>query len=1049
MTRQKIMFGLLSGFMAIPCTAVSYHDITSDYLKNTKFDSGFNYTVGQTGNVAKEVLDVDGWTKNITVDYTITGVYQFGTKKTFNGAAIPANGYDGTANGGCLALSTGWTQSMLFTQDVTLPPGKYGLVSVVYNCGTKTAGISKMGWLPAEKSGTLSKVNGFACGQWITDTVWFNVDKTTSGRIQIGYQAGGMGSDNSAKLAVDYVKLLRDTPIGKADVDLWKEKLYPIVATAETLYGDGNGNGAATLKAAIEAAKQSVANEEATIEEVKQAIANLSAAIDKYQWLNPTGAVPTVTTDPRFARGATMAFARMTAVGTDITEQGICWGENDSPTIDDNRSTKYLENNGRIYWLENLTPATLYYMRAYAITKGRQVAYGDIIKFYTIPMGRITYTIRGGDDADAVKRITSAVKNAVNYWNNLTSITDLNTSVGYNSGVPTAECSYGGWMSVGANPSYQATGTILHELLHGVGVIPWANTEWSRHNLRSAVTSDGNGTGLWLGDRVTEALRFWDNSTTAQLSGDYQHMWPYGINGAHEDNGQETLYIGNSLICQALGEDGLQHTASSFARPYYAFNHEDGTKYYIKNESVSGGLYSSYLVTDKSGNLTWRTMGASEAAANDSAAWTMTFTPQNQYYQLKNVGTGDYLSYTGSSTNGIKTVSKATPGNSENFQLMKGRKDVKMVNTNLGKRGYWIIHPESNWTPQCLQTAAGGSTCASTFDIANSAEAQRWIILTATETTGIEQFAIDGMKDQIGKALATLKSLMAVPHREDVAGTDEQASQTIAHVEQASADIQTPGEAQDLTNEIEEAVKTFLAGATPTDRLQPFDLTYMLKNPDMEATDGWSTAPTLGNSCGEFYEKAFNMNQIIASLPAGTYQFCANAFQRPGVNTAVYSDFLNGTDNITAYLYAGSEKVKLCNICKDAQQQSLGGREVQVGANLYIPDDMEAASLYFDKGLYANSVTTTVDKNGQSLRMGLSVVSAPSNYWCIFDNFKLYFFGRMSKEEVTAIKTPAIHVAPRQDKIFTLDGRLVGQNGQGIGNLPNGIYIINGKKTVK
>lgn len=1049
MTKRKVIPCLLAGFLAIPCAAESYHDITSDYLKNTGFDSGFNYTVGQTGNVAKEILDVDGWTKNITVDYTITGVYQFGTGKTFNGAAIPACGYDGTANGGCLALSTGWTQSMLFTQDVTLPTGKYGLVSVVYNCGTKTAGTSKMGWLPTGKSATLSKVSDFACGKWMTDTVWFNVDKTTAGRIQIGYQAGGMGSDNSAKLAIDYIKLLRDTPIGKIDVDVWKEKLAPIVTTAETLYGDGSGNGADALRTAIEEAKQTAANDEATIAEVKQAMANLDTAIDKYQWLNPTGAVPTVTTDPRFARGATMAFARMTANGTDITEQGICWAGNNNPTIDDNRTTKYLENNGRIYRLDNLTPATLYYMRAYAITKGRQVAYGDVIKFYTIPKGNITYTIRDGNDAAAIERITNAVKNAVNYWNNLTSIPSLNTSVGYNSGVPTAECSYGGWMSVGSNTSYQATGTILHELLHGVGVIPWANTEWSRHNLRASVNGDGYGTGLWLGDRVTEVLRFWDNSTTAQLNGDYQHMWPYGINGASEDNGKETLYIGNGLVCQALGEDGLQHTASSFARPYYAFNHEDGEKYYIKNESVSGGLYSSYLIPDKSGNLVWRTMGATEATANDSAAWTMTFTPQNQYYQFRNVGTGNYLSYTGSGANGIKTVSKANPGNSENFQLMRGRKDVKMGSTNLNKRGYWMVHPESNWTPQCLQATANGTTSASTFDIANSAEAQRWLILTETETTSMEQFAIDGMKNQIDKALGTLKSLVAVPHREDVAGTDEQTNQTIAHVEQASADIRTPGEAQDLTNEIEEAVKTFLTGATPTDSSQPFDLTYMMKNPDMEATDGWSTAPTLSYSCGEFYEKAVNMNQIIANLPAGTYQFCANAFQRPGASTAVYNDYQNGTDNITAYLYAGSEKVKLCNICKDAQQQKLGGKEVQVGTNLYIPDNMEAASLYFGKGLYDNRVTTTVTTGGQSLRVGLSIVSAPSSYWCIFDNFRLYFFGRMTKEEVTAIESPAINSIPASGKVFTLDGRLVGQGEDCIRNLPHGIYIINGKKMVK
>ncbi|WP_153825482.1 hypothetical protein [Niastella caeni] len=41
------------------------------------------------------------------------------------------------------------------------------------------------------------------------------------------------------------------------------------------------------------------------------------------------------------------------------------------------------------------------------------------------------------------------------------------------------------------------------------------------------------------------------------LKGDNLHFWPYGINGAHEDNGQEMLYITNVLIMQGMKKDGL------------------------------------------------------------------------------------------------------------------------------------------------------------------------------------------------------------------------------------------------------------------------------------------------------------------------------------------------------------------------------------------------------------------------------------------------------------------------------------------------------------
>lgn len=754
-----------------------------------------------------------------------------------------------------------------------------------------------------------------------------------------------------------------------------------------------------------------------------------------------------VTTDTRYARGATMAFARMAVKGAGVKEQGICWSEKSDPTVDDSHTTQYLENNGRIYRLDGLTPATMYYMRAYAIDKEGQVVYGNVIKFCTIPQGSVSYTIREGGDADAVARITSAVKSAVNYWNNLTSISGLTLSVGYDSGVPTAECSYGGYMSVGSNSSYQATGTIMHEMLHAVGVIPWNDTEWSRHNLRSSVSSDGYGTGYWLGDRVTEVLRFWDNSETEQLNGDYQHMWPYGINGSFEDTGKETLYFGNGLICQALGEDGLQHTSKSFAQPYYSFNCQEGQKYYLMSESDNDGAYGLYLVPEASGNLMWRRMSAEDVVKNDSTAWYLSFSPQTQYYQLKNVATGGYVSYSKSGANGIKTASVAAPSNAESFQLMKGRVDVVMGETNTQKRGYWIVHPSSNWTPQCLQLDDNGVTKASTFNIANGSTNQRWIILTQDEIPYMEQNAIKGLKEKVEDALVSLRQLIETPHVEDVAGTDAQVNLQISQISQDADKLTTSQEAQQLIAEVDKAANEFLKGATPSDVSHPFDLTYRLANPGMDAWNGWSTAPTLGFSCGEFYQKRAYFDQIVSDLPAGTYQFCVNAFQRPGSSSEVYEAYLNGTDNITAKLSAGTEKVNLCNICRDAQTQKLGGNEVEVESGLYVPNNMEAASYYFAKGLYENKVTTVLNENGSSLKVGLIISSAPSKYWCIFDNFRLLFFGRMSKDTVTGMKKPIVST-DRNGKVFTIDGRYVGQDKK-MEDLPKGIYIVDGKKYVK
>lgn len=746
-----------------------------------------------------------------------------------------------------------------------------------------------------------------------------------------------------------------------------------------------------------------------------------------------TAQAQTVTTDTRFARGATMAFGRMTYKDiTNVAEQGFCWAEHSNPTIDDHKTIKFLSNVGRIYRLEKLTPATKYYMRGYVTTKDGQTYYGDVVKFYTIPKGQITYTIRDGGDSDVKTRITNAVKTAVEWWNNLTEMKGFHTSVGYESGTPTADCSYGGWIRVGPNTSYQRTGTIMHELLHGCGVIPWADTEWSRHTLRSGVNGDGYGTGLWLGDRATEVVRFLNNSTTEQLSGDYQHMWPYGINGAHEDDGTDLLYIGNSLICQALGEDGLQHTPELFAEPYYAFNQEDDVKYYIKNESEDRGLYSSFLVPTAAGQLQWSTMTVEEALANDSAAWNITFTPQNQYYQFRNVGSGRYLSYQGS---GFRMMERTKPATADNFHLMKSRVDVAVGGTTIDKRGYWVIHPTDNWTPPCMTAAANGTVSASTFNIANSADTQRWLILSAAEAKETETASMAGLKEVVKRSLDELRTLAAVPHTEDEAGTDAALQSEMERIENLIATATSPSQLLALPDDVKRATMAFLQNVTPSDMTHPFNLTSMLVNPGMDSGEGWSVAPTINYSCGEFYQKAFDMYQTVNGLPAGTYAFCASAFQRPGRPESCSNTPVN------AYIYAGSQSQKLAHAISDAQTSKLGGNESTVNGK-YFPNNMEAASIYFKNGLYENRVLTTVDTDGGSLKAGVRCSSMSDYYWVICDNFRLYYYGSKSIDDVTGIGKIEMTEAADNDKIYDLQGRRV------TSPTKKGIYIINGRKVV-
>ncbi len=1099
--RRRLITLCLITMTALTASAQEFYDLTGYYLQNSLFDSNFNYTASQTGNVAEEQLPVEGWTAAHTASYTITGVYQIGTKKTFNNASVPATNADGTNTGGVLALSTGWEQSLIFQQSMSLPAGTYKLISAYYNGdASKTAGASLLGWIPSTGTSTLSKVKSFAVGQWVTDTLTFTLTATRAGKIQIGFKGAAGGSANSAKISVDYVKLMRNTPFGDTDISLYKTKLNTLIANAKGQYGTGTKRGAAALKAAMDEAQavydnaeatfaqidavydklqaaidtfkalqtadsalkallntanstaskaaegeavellQAIAeaqsvydNAEATVEQLTAATAALQTALDNYNYSHPTGAIPTVTTDKRFVRGATMAFGRMTVTtnGATIKTRGFCCSENPEPTINDIVSKKTLQSNGIIYWLQDLKPGTKYYMRAYVVTTGYQVAYGEPIKFYTIPKGNITYTYNNGGDAATNQRINTALEQACYYFNNMI-YTERKYNVDYSPGTPTADCNYTtvNHMNVGPNTSYQRCGTIMHEMEHGLGLQNYS-TQWSKNILRS-----GDGTGYWLGDRVAEALHFWDNNTTTRLNGDKIHMWPYGINGANEDNGSEVLYLANAMICQALGEDGLEHDYARHADPYYSLEQEDDVKYYLTNESALRGLYTAYLKPTATGVLKWVEMTAEEAAQNDSVAWYFTFTPSNQYYQIRNAATGQYITY----TNGIRTATKSSLTANENWHLMKGRVDVD------GQRGYWIIHPTSNWTPPCLQANANGATGAVTFNIANSAVAQRWLIMTMDETRAAEVKAIAKAKAQAQDLLKKIKELMTVPHTETVPGTDQAISGTVSSLEARITAAETVAELKAIISEARTATTQFLENVTATDVQKPFDLTYMMTNASLsDGTEGWNGAGTFNHGCVEFYQTTFDFNQTVTQLPAGTYQFCAQGFQRPGTSANSYSDYMAGNNNVTAYIYAGSKAQKLCHICDTMLNTKIGiGAESTVGGK-YIPNDMQSASAYFAKSLYENRLATELATGNASLKMGIRSNSMGSSYWAIFNSFRLYFYGKMPIETL-GIETLNAENALQQGRkgIYTLDGRRMNSDAQ----LRPGLYIIDGRKVV-
>ena len=197
----------------------------------------------------------------------------------------------------------------------------------------------------------------------------------------------------------------------------------------------------------------------------------------------------------------------------------------------------------------------------------------------------------------------------------------------------------------------------------------------------------------------------------------------------------------------------------------------------------------------------------------------------------------------------------------------------------------------------------------------------------------------------------------------------------------------------------------------------------------MDAADGWSQAPGINYSCGEFYERTFDMNQTLAQLPAGNYEFRLQGFQRPGEQATVMSDYAAGKNQVNATFYAGSKSAMLAHIAKDAPST--------------VPNSMQTASNCFAKGLYENFLTTSLDADGGSLKIGIKSSNMPAKYWVIFDNFRLLFFGSTTRDAL-GIKTIDSNRETITNKHFyDLQGRPV-KNGQ----MQRGLYIVNGQKVI-
>ncbi len=350
--------------------------------------------------------------------------------------------------------------------------------------------------------------------------------------------------------------------------------------------------------------------------------------------------VPLITTDPFFVRGATTAFCKVYPDESriaDITEYGICWATETEPTVDGLK--KPTTSDDLFITITDLTPETDYYLRGYAVDREDNVIYGNEIVLRTIEKGEVTYSIardNNPDHAAIFDNLENSVKQAIEYYNNFTSIKNKHLYVQYNTGVQTADANYAGSVRFGKNQSYHKVGTVLHEMAHVMG--GGQHSSWYEYMVN----------GKWTGEMANKNLQFMTGDPEEYVKGDRMHFWPYGINGAHEDTGEEMLYLINVLIVQGMVEDGLvPYEPPAPPVPDRIFEPVEGAKYYLKNLNVRRGHRTSYLMADAEGFIVSEKILNKDVLENDSAAWYVFPGKDSVNFMIQNVATGDYFYYNG------------------------------------------------------------------------------------------------------------------------------------------------------------------------------------------------------------------------------------------------------------------------------------------------------------------------------------------------------------------------------------------------------------------
>lgn len=196
------------------------------------------------------------------------------------------------------------------------------------------------------------------------------------------------------------------------------------------------------------------------------------------------------------------------------------------------------------------------------------------------------------------------------------------------------------------------------------------------------------------------------------------------------------------------------------------------------------------------------------------------------------------------------------------------------------------------------------------------------------------------------------------------------------------------------------------------------DITRKIVNPSFDnGKEGWTVKegnPTFNETyknC-EVYQGTFDIYQDITNIPDGVYELSVLAFQRVAGNDIASVAHDNGTEDITAFIYANDLETPFTSPYTYGMKENSGDdyKYNLNGEEVYIPNSMKGMAAATTENPEAYIVTVPMFVEGGTLRIGVREKRRPSNGtadWAIWDNFRLKYIGGKG-EALNVVTTPLI-----------------------------------------